>query len=93
MKDFVNVDWVGDTIKKRSTNDYIFKIWNSPMSLCGNKQSKVVISLVEAKYCALMENTKYVIQLRGLLREIKHEKPRLPINFDNNIKKSNHLKI
>jgi hypothetical protein len=67
-------------------NDYIFKIGNSPMLWCGNKQFNVVISLVEAKYCALMESTKYVIWLRKFLREIKHEKPRLSINFYNNIK-------
>jgi len=56
------------------------------MSWCGNKQSNVVIFLVEAKYCALMEGTKYVIWLRRHLRDIKHEKPRLPIIFYNNIK-------
>jgi hypothetical protein len=63
------------------------------MSWCENKQSNVVISLVEAKYCALMESTKYVIWLRSLLGEIKHEKPRLPIISYNNIKKSSQPKI
>jgi hypothetical protein len=67
-------------------SDYILKIGNLPMSWCGNKQSNVVISLIEAKYCALMEGTKYVIWLRRLSREIKHEKPRLLIIFYNNIK-------
>jgi hypothetical protein len=41
-------------------SDYILKIGNLPMSWCENKQSNVVISLVETKYCALMEGTKYV---------------------------------
>lgn len=82
----MDVDWVDNLELKRSTKGYILKIRNSPVvSMNGNRQTIVALSLVETEDHALMEGTKEVVELIRLLIEIKHKEPRLTTMFYNNI--------
>ncbi len=61
LQAFVDADWVGDPKLKRPTNGYILKIGNSPVFWNMKRQAIVALSLVETKYCAIMEGTKEVV--------------------------------
>ncbi len=59
LEAFMDVDWVGNLELKRSINDYILKIKNSPMaSKNGNKQVIVTLSSMHAEYFTIMEGTR-----------------------------------
>jgi hypothetical protein len=66
LEAFVESDWASDPEFKRSTNGYLFKIGNSSMSWYGKRQTIMALSLVEAKYHALMEGTKEIVWPRKI---------------------------
>jgi hypothetical protein len=90
LEAFVDVDWARDIEQQRSTSGFILKIGNSVVSWCEKRQSTMALSSAEAKYGALMEGTKEVIWLQGLLGELQHGKTGLTTLFYDNI---NHIKM
>ena len=51
---FVDVDWVGDLDKRRSTNGYVFSLFGVAISWMSKKQVVVALSTTEDEY---METT------------------------------------
>jgi hypothetical protein len=54
---YIDADWAGDSIDRRSTTGYYFLLGTSLISWRSKKQTIVARSSTEAKYCALVETT------------------------------------
>ncbi|KAK2452040.1 hypothetical protein QL285_011043 [Trifolium repens] len=48
LSGFSNADWCEDNVDMRSTNEYLFKFQNAPMSWCSKKQPVIALSSCEA---------------------------------------------
>lgn len=83
---YVDSDWGGSEIDRRSTTGFLFKLFDQ-CTICWNtkKQNSVAASSTEAEYMALFEATREALWLRSLLLSIKVELPE-PITLyeDNN---------
>ena len=69
LEGFVDADWGGDIIDRKSFTGFCFKLSGSIVSWESRKQSSVVLSSTEAEYVALSEASKEAIYLRNLLGE------------------------
>ncbi|MCI58339.1 copia-type polyprotein, partial [Trifolium medium] len=47
---FCDSDWSGDTLERKSTMGYVFKLFDAPISWSSKKQSVVTLSTCEAEY-------------------------------------------
>ncbi|XP_058739155.1 secreted RxLR effector protein 161-like [Vicia villosa] len=47
---FSDADWSGDKEDRRSTTEYLFQVFGTPMSQCSKKQPVVALSSCEAEY-------------------------------------------
>lgn len=50
---YVDADWGGDVVERKSTTGYIFKFFGCTISWCSKKQQNVSISSTESEYVAL----------------------------------------
>lgn len=68
---FVDSDWAGDEIDRKSTTGYLFKLYNNTISWNSKRQQSVATSSTEAEYMALYEGVKEACWLRSILSNIK----------------------
>ncbi|XP_014506329.1 uncharacterized protein LOC106766084 [Vigna radiata var. radiata] len=69
LKAWVNSDWCGDQIDRRSTFGFVFKYMGSAFSWCSRKQSIVPLSSYEAEYIASAETARQSTWLDTMLEE------------------------
>lgn len=70
LEGFVNLDFVRDKVKRRSTLAYMFTVCKRYVSWKAKLQPVVALSSKEAKFIATIETTKEAIWLKGLLKEL-----------------------
>ncbi|XP_046809510.1 secreted RxLR effector protein 161-like [Lucilia cuprina] len=70
IEGFVDADWGGDNLDRKSYTGFVFFIGNCPVSWQSKKQSCVALSSTEAEYMALSEAAKEAIYLKRILEEI-----------------------
>lgn len=66
---YVDSDWGGDLVDRRSTAGFVFKIFGSPVSWCTRKQPSVALSSTEAEYMALSMATAEACWLKQLITD------------------------
>lgn len=64
---FVDSDWGGDTVDRKSTTGFIFKMFNCTISWTSKKQQSVAISSTESEYVALSLAVTEACWLRKIL--------------------------
>lgn len=102
----VDSDWAGDCIDRKSTTDYITRLYNNVIFWKSRKQNNVTKSSTFAEYVALSEAVTDVIFVRELLIEIFYVKFDSPIKmyednsgaltiakFGNYTKNSKHIEV
>lgn len=67
---FVDADWGGDRLDRKSHTGYVFFLSGGPVSWRSEKQQSVALSSTEAEYMALTTACKEAIALRRLIVEI-----------------------
>lgn len=67
LEGFVDADWDGDMIGRKSTTGFIFKIFGCSVTWCTRKQQSVAISSTEAEYVALSIAVSKACWLKALL--------------------------
>lgn len=67
---FVDSDWGGCEVDRRSQSDFVFMLGGCPVSWESRKQRKVALSSTEAEYMALTESAKEAIYLKKFLEEL-----------------------
>lgn len=67
---FVDADWGGDRLDRKSYTGYVFFLSGGPVSWRSEKQQSVALSSTEAEYMALTTACKEAIALRRLIVEI-----------------------
>ena len=67
---YVDADWGGDTIDKKSYTGSVFLLCGGAVSWESKKQSIVALSTTEAEYVALSSSSKEAIYLKSLLEEM-----------------------
>lgn len=69
---YVDSDWGGNELNRRSTTGYLFKLFESS-TICWNtkKQNSVAASSTEAEYMALYEAVKEALWLRSFILSFK----------------------
>lgn len=70
VKSFVDADWGGDTITRKSTTGFCFQIYNNTISWCSKRQTCVALSSTEAEYIALSHCISEACWLKNLLIEL-----------------------
>lgn len=70
LEGFVDADWAGDIVDRKSLSGYVFKIQGASVSWCTRKQTSVALSSAEAEYAALTMAVTEAIWIRGLLRDL-----------------------
>ena len=70
LRAFSDVDWVGDSIDRRSTTGYCFLLGSSLISWRSKKQTHMACSSIEAEYHALIDTTSELLWLRWLLKDL-----------------------
>jgi len=75
LEGFVDADWAGCPIDRRSFTGYVFTLSGAAVSWESKKQRTVALSSTEAEYMALTEATKEAMYLRGFLSELNLSAP------------------
>ena len=70
---YVDADWAGCVVDRRSYTGYTFILANSAISWNSKKQRTVALSSTEAEYMGLAEASKEAIHLRNFLTELGFE--------------------
>ena len=70
---YMDADWGGDKVDRRSTTGYVFTVNGMPVSWSSKRQPTIVLSSTEAEYMAATQATKEAIWLRRLLKDLGHE--------------------
>lgn len=70
LKGFVDADWGGDTINRKSTTGYCFQIYDCTVSWCSKQQTCIALSSTEAEYIALSMCVSEACWFRNLLVEL-----------------------
>jgi hypothetical protein len=63
---FVDVDWVGDMDRRRSTSGYMFNLFGGAISWMSKRQAVVALSTTEVEYMAATHASKEEIWLQRL---------------------------
>lgn len=66
---FVDVDWAGDTVDRKSTSGYVIRLFGNVIYWKSHKQSSVVKSSTSAEYVALSEAVTDVNFVCEMLKE------------------------
>ena len=81
---FVDSDYGGDLIERKSTSRYLFLINNAPIAWCSKKQPVIALSSCEAEYISGSYAACQAVWLEELLKEIKiRVKTPLQLKIDN----------
>ena len=80
---FANSDWAGDTIDRKSTTGFLFKVFGSTVCRSTRKQTTVAISSTEPEYVALAEAAREGVWLANLLEDFGYANSPLIIYEDN----------
>lgn len=74
---YVDADWAGDTVNRRSTSGYVIRFFGNCIYWKTKKQSSVTKSSTSAEYVALSEAVSEIKFVKNLLNDfgIKIEKP------------------
>uniref|UniRef100_A0A5S6QRU0 Reverse transcriptase Ty1/copia-type domain-containing protein n=1 Tax=Trichuris muris TaxID=70415 RepID=A0A5S6QRU0_TRIMR len=67
---YVDADWAGDKLDRKSTTGYVFKLGNCTISWASHKQSTVALSSTEAEYIAASHTCRELLWLRQLLQDL-----------------------
>jgi hypothetical protein len=67
---YVDADWAGDTVDRKSTSGYLFQIGDSSVSWSSRKQMSVALSSTEAEYVAAAYASQEAVWLRQLLNDL-----------------------
>ena len=68
--EYVDVDYAGDLVDKRSTTGYVFTLTRGPICWRSMIQSMVAMSITEAEYTMAAEAAKKALWFIGLVREL-----------------------
>jgi len=82
---FVDSDWGGCAVDRRSYTGYVFLLNGGPISWDSKKQRTVALSSTEAEYMALSEATKKAIYLNEFLIELGFKEMTDRVLFNDNI--------
>ena len=63
---YVDADWGGDLVTRRSTTGYLIKYLNGPLIAVSRRQRNVTLSSTEAEYCAFTDAAKDIIWVSRL---------------------------
>jgi hypothetical protein len=69
-QEYIDSDWGGSAIDKKSTFGCCFTLGSSMVSWCSRKQTYVALSIAEAEYIALSMLVREVVWLRKLLADL-----------------------
>jgi hypothetical protein len=84
LQGYVDADWAGSAVDRKSTSSCCFTLGLSMVSWCSRKQSSVSLSTAEAEYIALSVTVHEAVWLRKLLNDLfDHEMDPTTINCDN----------
>ncbi|CAH9119315.1 unnamed protein product [Cuscuta epithymum] len=67
---YIDSDWCGDKVDRRSTMRYVFFLENVPVSWCSSKQDVVALSTCEIEYIAACHTSCQGLWLLSLLKEL-----------------------
>jgi len=67
---YVDSDWGGDTVDRKSTSGFIFKVFGCPVLWASKKQHCVSLSTTESEYIALTAAVTEACWLRQLLNDL-----------------------
>lgn len=70
---YVDSDWGGDEVDRKSTTGYLFKLYDNTISWSSKRQHSVATSSTEAEYMALFEGAREACWLKSVLTNIKLE--------------------
>lgn len=68
---YVDSDWAGDKVDRKSTAGYVFKVFGCSVSWASKKQSSVALSTTEAEYVALSLAASEACWLQYMLKDFK----------------------
>jgi len=80
---FVDVDWVGDLDRRRSTRGYVFNLFRSAVSGMSKKQSIVALSTTKEKYMIATHASKEAVWLQRLCSKMGLVQGATRIDCDN----------
>jgi hypothetical protein len=84
LEGYVDVDWAGSAVDRKSTSCSCFTLGLAMVSWCNRKQSSVALSTTEAEYIALSVAVREAVWLRKLLTDFfDHEMDPTTIHCDN----------
>ena len=85
MQSFVNSDYVGDTVDRKSMTGYLFKLGEAMVMWGGKKQTSVELSTCEAEYYTLTSAAQNIIWMKRVLKEagLKLKCRNVPVRYDN----------
>eukprot|EP00253_Pinus_taeda_P025750 PITA_25750 len=67
---FTDLDWVGDTIDRKSTSGYVLSLGSGPICWSSKKQAAIALSSAEAEYRGAVNATIQAIWLQHFLSEL-----------------------
>jgi hypothetical protein len=70
LEGYVDADWVGSAIDRKSTSSSCFTRGSAMVSWCSRKQSSVALSTTEAEYIALSVAVREVVWLLKILTDL-----------------------
>ena len=76
---FVDADWAGNNVDRKSYTGFAFKIGHSVVSWESRKQATTALSLTEAEYIGLSEAAKEMLHLSSLMNELGWRSAPVPI--------------
>ena len=70
---FIDSDWAGDNIDRKSTSGYVFMLAEGPISWSSKKQSAISLPSIEAEYRGVVNAATQCLWLQGILGECGFE--------------------
>jgi hypothetical protein len=84
MIGYIDSDWVGDGIDRKSTSVYVFGFGSGTIYWSSKKQSMISLSTVEAEYRGAVNAATQAAWLQGLLSEFGIQYPLLTVIYCDN---------
>lgn len=84
LEGFVDADWAGCPVDRRSYTGFVFNLSGAAVSWESRKQRTIALSSTEAEYMALSEAAREALYLQGFLSELKlSDSKRIKLMNDN----------